>query len=164
MFRFLYQPLRTSRFVFDLWICQTRNPLQSAHSQLTNAWKMHCGTVTRDSMVAESVLHCWKDPLYQGWGAYLLSQAAWIVHYRWRGTKPIICIQKFCLYLTTVWGRVTSLDLLSKYLVIMEIRFDAMLYSTLTWVTRILVRAISNVHGGRRFPTLVHIKPKTGHA
>ena len=30
-----------------------------------------------------------------------------------------------------LWGRVTSLDLLSKYLLIIEFRFDAMLYSTL---------------------------------
>jgi len=45
----------------------------------------------------------------------------------------------------------------SKYLLIMELRFDAMF--TQTWVTEILMRAVSNVHEGRvrpaggRFPT-----------
>jgi len=40
-----------------------------------------------------------------------------------------------------------------KYLLIMELRFDTILYSK--WVTKILVRAISNVQAGRRFPTTV---------
>jgi len=35
----------------------------------------------------------------------------------------------------------------------MLLRFDAMLWPNLTWVTKILMRAISNVHAGRRFPT-----------
>jgi len=52
---------------------------------------------------------------------------------------------------------VISLDLLSKYLLMMELRFDAILYST--WVIKILMRAATNVHAvhiwpaGRRFPT-----------
>jgi len=29
------------------------------------------------------------DP-YQGWGTYLLSRAAWIVHYRWWAAKSLI--------------------------------------------------------------------------
>jgi len=33
----------------------------------------------------------------------------------------------------------------------MELHFDAMLHTS--WVTKILMRAISNVHAGRRFPT-----------
>jgi len=51
---------------------------------------------------------------------------------------------------------VTSLDLLSKYLLVMELRFGKILYSNL--VINILMRAISNVHAGciwpvdRRFP------------
>jgi len=44
----------------------------------------------------------------------------------------------------------TSLDLLSKYRLIMELRFDAMLYSNL--VTKSMMRAISNVHAGRIWP------------
>jgi len=46
---------------------------------------------------------------------------------------------------------VTSFDLQSKYLLIMEFCFDAMLCSH--WVNEILVRAMSNVHAGRWFPT-----------
>jgi len=46
---------------------------------------------------------------------------------------------------------VISFDLLSKYLLIMELPFDAMLYSNL--VTKILTKAASNFHAGRRFPT-----------
>jgi len=42
--------------------------------------------------------------------------------------KPIEFILKFYLCL---WGRVTSLDLRSKYLLIMELHLDAMLYSNL---------------------------------
>jgi len=38
------------------------------------------------------------QPLSAGPGeTYLLSQAAWIVHYRWRATKPINFILKFYL-------------------------------------------------------------------
>jgi len=45
---------------------------------------------------------------------------------------------------------VTSLDLLCKYLLVVELRFDAMLHST--WVAEILMWAISNVHPGRIWP------------
>jgi len=48
---------------------------------------------------------------------------------------------------------VTSLDLLSKYLLIVELRIDVILY--LTWGIKILMRAMTNVHAGRRFPTPV---------
>jgi len=72
-----------------------------------------------DSSVVH-VQHVWCDDRYlqqticvkQGRGTYLLS----------RVTKPINFILKFYL-------RVTSLNVLSKYLLIMELRFDAMLYS-----------------------------------
>jgi len=68
-----------------------------------------------------------------------------------------------------LWGRATSLDLLSidincKYLLTMELRFNSLLY-TRTWVTKILMRTISNVHAGRiwptgsRFPTPVLYQP-----
>jgi len=36
----------------------------------------------------------------QGWGTYLLSRAAGIVHYRWWAEKSIVFILKFYLYLT----------------------------------------------------------------
>jgi len=41
---------------------------------------------------------------------------------------------------------VTSLDLLSTYLLVMELHFGKILYSHL--VIQILMRAISNVHAG----------------
>jgi len=45
---------------------------------------------------------------------------------------------------------VTSLDLLSKYLLVMKLRFGKILYSNL--VIKILMRAISNVHAGCIWP------------
>jgi len=63
--------------------------------------------------------------LRQGWGTYLLSRAAWIIHCRWRAAISINFILKFYLYLTM--RKVTILDLLSKYLLIMELGFDAIL-------------------------------------
>jgi len=39
--------------------------------------------------------------LDQGWGTYLLSRSAWILHYRWRAAKSINFILKFSLFLTT---------------------------------------------------------------
>ena len=62
----------------------------------------------------------------RGMGTYLLSRAAWIVHYRWRAAKLVNFIRKFYHYLTMM-----KRDLLSKYLLTMELRFDAMLYSNL---------------------------------
>jgi len=46
---------------------------------------------------------------------------------------------------------VTSLDLLSKYLLIMELHFDAMLYSNLGNGNS--DAAMSNAYTGGRFPT-----------
>jgi len=45
---------------------------------------------------------------------------------------------------------VASFEFLSKYLLIMLLRLDKILYSDLG--NEILDRAISNVHAGRRFP------------
>ena len=42
----------------------------------------------------------WLKPLRKGWGTYLLSRTAWIVHYRWQAAKSIDFIIKFYLYLT----------------------------------------------------------------
>jgi len=41
--------------------------------------------------------------------------------------------------------------MLSKYLLVMELRFDSILYSKL--VMKILMRAMLNDHAGCRFPT-----------
>jgi len=38
--------------------------------------------------------------LIHGWGTYLVSRAAWTVHYRWRAAKSNDFILKFYLYLT----------------------------------------------------------------
>jgi len=43
--------------------------------------------------------------------------------------------------------------MLSKYLLVMELRCESILYSKL--VTKILMRVISNDHAGRKFPTPV---------
>ena len=64
--------------------------------------------------------------LDQGWGTYLLSRAAWIVHHRWHATKSINNSTFFWL-----WRRFTSFNFLSKYLLITELRSEAMLYSYL---------------------------------
>jgi len=48
---------------------------------------------------------------------------------------------------------VTSFGLLSKYLLIMELRFDTMLYSNLG--NENSNAAISKVHAGHRFPPLL---------
>jgi len=67
--------------------------------------------------------------LQQQWGTHWLSWAAWIMEYHWRAAESLDFILKFYLY--QLQGRVTSLGLLSKYLLIMGLRFDAMLYSSL---------------------------------
>jgi len=66
--------------------------------------------------------------LDQGWGTYVPPRAARNVHYRWRTAKSIEFVLQLCFYLT-MRGRVTSLDFRSKYLFIIELRFDAMLCS-----------------------------------
>jgi len=48
------------------------------------------------------VLHaisCFMKRLKQGWGTYLLSEAARLVDYWWRAAKSINFILKFYLYL-----------------------------------------------------------------
>jgi len=62
-----------------------------------------------------------------GWGTYLLPQVGRVVHYRWRAANNSWCYPKI-LPLST-----TSPNLLSKYLLIMELRFHAIL------VTKILL-------------------------
>jgi len=78
---------------------------------------------------------------------YLLSRAAWFVECRWRFAKNNF-ILKFCLYLRE---QETALNLLSKYLLMIGFHFDAML--CFTWVTKLPMRAILNVHAGGRTPT-----------
>jgi len=40
-----------------------------------------------------------------------------------------------------------------KYLLNTELRFDTILHSTVNWVMKRLMQAISNVNAGRSFPT-----------
>jgi len=95
--------------------------------------------------------------LIQGWGTYLLSQAALIVEYRWRAAKNNF-ILKFYLNLQKEIRRENScvfkereyLNLLSTCLLVMELNLDAELCSNL--VTTLLMRGILNVHEGRIFP------------
>jgi len=68
--------------------------------------------------------------LLQGWGTYSLSRAAWVVHYRWRATKSINFLLKFYLYLTMTKSDFSWLTI-CKYLLIIKLRFDAVLYSNL---------------------------------
>jgi len=58
----------------------------------------------------------------------LVSRAAWIVHHRWWAAKSIGFILKLYVFLTM---RKTSFDSLFKYLLITELRFEAVLYSNL---------------------------------
>ena len=73
--------------------------------------------------------HNFSCSLCQRWATYLLSRAAWIVHYRWRAAKSINFILKFYHYLTMRKSELSWLTI--WYLLIMEFRFDAILYSNL---------------------------------
>jgi len=69
-----------------------------------------------------------------------------MVDYRWRATKTIDFIQKFYLYLTMK-------DRLTYHLSnCLSWSFVLMRFYTLNWETKIWIRAISNIHAGRRFP------------
>jgi len=98
------------------------------------------------------VLTITNEHLEQGWGTYLLSRAAWIMQYRWRNAESNNFILKlypvrlinyederlpllYCLSTCLSWSFVTTWSY------------------TLTWLTKILMPAISNVHAGRRFAT-----------
>ena len=92
-----------------------------------NSWT--CQILSKNQVqVHQQIAEC--NRLDQGWRTYLLSRDAWIAHYRWWAAKAIIFVLNFYLYPTV--RRVTSLDLLSKHLRIMQLRFDAMLYSYLS--------------------------------
>ena len=83
-----------------------------------------------------------------GLGTYLLSRVAWIVHYHWRAEKSINFILKFDLYLITRKSDFSWLTLwVPAYHGASPWR-DVVLW----WVTKILMRAISNVHVGRIWP------------
>jgi len=73
-----------------------------------------------------------------------------IVFYRWRATKSVDFIPKFYPY-STYQGRVISLNMLSKNLLSMKRRFDAMLLSNT--VIENSDAGQSNIHVGSRFPT-----------
>jgi len=79
---------------------------------------------------------------------YATARTAWIVHYRWWAAKSVDFILKFYLIYEEEWL------LLNYYLsTCLSCGFVLTWCCTLTSVTKILVRAISNVHAGRRFPT-----------
>ena len=90
----------------------------------------------------------WCHCLNQGWVAYLLSQAAWIVDYCWWATNKNWLYPK--ILPLSYWGMEASYYILPKYMLIMELRSDVILY--FNWVMKIMMRAISNAHVGRRFP------------
>jgi len=79
------------------------------------------------------------------------------VHYRWRAAISIEFILKFYLHLTM---RKSDFSWFAKYLLIMS--FFLTRCCTLTWVMKIMLRAISNVHAGRRFPPLPYSYPDRG--
>jgi len=74
----------------------------------------------------ESLPHHQSVAVKQGWGTQLLSRAACIVYYRWRAPKSIDFILKFYLHLTM---RKSDFFWITKYLLIMQLRFDGMFYS-----------------------------------
>ena len=74
--------------------------------------------------------------LWQGWGTYLLSRAAWIVHYRRQAAKSIHCILNFNHYLTM--KKRDFLTFSTKYLsTCLSWSFVLTRCCTLTWVTKI---------------------------
>jgi len=88
-------------------------------------------------------------PLEQGWGTYLLSWAAWILHYHWRAVKSINFIPKFYLYLTIRKYVCSWLTIQVPAYHRASFLRDAV---ALIYVTKILMRAISNVQASRIWP------------
>jgi len=91
-----------------------------------------------------------SNRLHQGWGTYLLSRTAWIVHYCWRAAYnnwfhpkilPLSNYEEVWLLLTYYLSTCLSWSFVLTWC------------CTLTWVTEILMWVISNVHASRRFPT-----------
>jgi len=121
--------------------------INAMHNFYTNIFGYSTNILVWHSL-STSVFHL---QLYQWWGTYLLSRAARIVHYRcWRAATSINFILKNIFF---IWlsGRVT---LFTYYLrTCLSWSFVLTRCCTLTWVTKILMRAISNVHAGRRFPS-----------
>ena len=78
---------------------------------------------------------CWDIPIQQRWRTYLLSRATSIVDYRWRAANNNILYPKILSlsyyegqrFLMTCYQGIEASGLLSKYLLIMKLRFDAIL-------------------------------------
>ena len=102
------------------------------------------------STVLLSLIHSDAVALVQGWGIYLLSRAAWIVNYRWRAAK----INQFHSKILPLYKCEEEWLLLPYYLITCLSRSFVLTWCcTLTSVTKIWMRAISNLHAGRRSPT-----------
>ena len=91
----------------------------------TMIYSFQVWSVTSQDAVPATVC---DDFLKQGCGNYLLSRTAWIVHYRWRAAKTINFILKFYLHLTM---RKSDFFWITKYLIIVVLRFDVMFYSNM---------------------------------
>jgi len=74
------------------------------------------------------------------------------VDYRWRAANNNWFYPKI-LPLSYYEGYNFYMTYYLKYLLIVELRFDTILYSK--WVTKIVMRPVSNVQAGRKFPTPV---------
>ena len=94
--------------------------------------------------------------LKQRWGTYLISRAAWIVGYCCKNLLILSENSAFILPRENKNGKLCQereRRLLTYCLpVCLSCDFVWMWYCILTWVMKILVRAILNVHTGRRFP------------
>ena len=102
--------------------------------------------------------------VHQGWGTYLLSRAAPIADYRWQAANDNWFYPKILplLYVTMrdgglyLWHPTLSRPSCLSWSFFVLTRF-----CILNWVTKILMRAISNVHACRRLPTPdVHCRQK----
>jgi len=108
---------------------------------------MKCNFRNRSAFSLVTLLRL--ETLKQGWGTCLISRAAWIVHYCWRTAINNWVYPKILLLSNheEEW-------LLLTYYVSTCLSWSSVLRRccTLTWITKILMRTISNVHGGRIWP------------
>ena len=84
--------------------------------------------VCRNDLTANVFNWSFKN-LDQEWGSYLLSWAAWIVHHRWRAAKSNSKIPPFLTMTKRDFSWLTIQVPAKHVLLIMELRFEAMLHS-----------------------------------
>ena len=118
----------------------------SVVKQQKNYQRHCCGIIFSERSVFFIFQQCGTEV-----GTYLLSRAAGIVHYRRRAAKSINFVLIFYRYPTMRKSGFSWLYLTTC----VSWSFVLTRCCTLTWVTKILMRAISNVHAGRRFPAPV---------